>query len=88
MKDKHGKIVEVGDLIRVLEIYEGFLNTLPEDERILHEEMLHQKYVVDEILEDSTKASVSFFKDTAEGVYHGGLYMLSHEFEIVRKVGR
>ena len=85
MKDKYGKEVSVGDRVKVLEIYDGFLNMLPEDERILHEAMLNQEYVVDDIVENSTKASVSFWEKTPEGLYHGGLYMLSHEFELVEK---
>lgn len=85
MKDKHGKEVEVGDTVKVLEIYDGFLNVLPEDERILHEAMLNEEYVIDDIVEDSTKASVSFWQETEEGLYHGGLYMLAHEFELVKK---
>ena len=87
MKDKHGIAVEVGDLVRVLEIDSGFLSTLPDDERLLHEAMLNQEYEIDEIVEESTKASVSFWKETPEGLYHSGLYMLSHEFELVKKDG-
>jgi hypothetical protein len=87
MKDEHGMAVEVGDLVRVLEIDDGFLNILPDDERRLHEAMLNQEYEIDEIVEESTKASVSFWKETPEGFYHGGLYMLSHEFELVKKAG-
>ncbi|MGI1668754.1 MAG: hypothetical protein K6L74_00365 [Neptuniibacter sp.] len=85
MKDKHGVEVEIGDLVRVLEIYDGFLEALPEDERLLHEAMLNNEYVVDDIVEDSTKASVSFWKRMPEGIYSGGLHMLSHEFELVEK---
>lgn len=87
MKDKHGVVVEAGDLVRVLEINDDFLNILPDDERLLHEAMLNQEYEIDEIVEESTKASVSFWKETPEGLYHGGLYMLSHEFELVKKAG-
>lgn len=87
MKDKHGIEIDVGDLVRVLEIYDGFLNSLPEDERLLHEAMLGNEYVVDDLVEDSTKASISFSEKTLEGSYHGGLYMLSHEFEKVNKGG-
>lgn len=85
MKDKYGKEVTVGDRVKVLEIYDGFLNMLPEDERKFHEAMLNQEFVVDDIVENSTKASVSFCEKTPEGLYHGGLYMLSHEFELVKK---
>ena len=86
MKDKYGKEVSVGDSVRVLEIYKGFLDMLPEEERILHEAMLDQVYIVEEIVENSTKASVSFWEKASEGLYHGGLYMLSHEFELVKKL--
>ena len=85
MKDKHGNDVKVGDCVRVLVIYDGFLKSLPDDERALHEAMINQEYVVNEIVENSTKASVSFSKGTPKGIYHGGLYMLSHEFELVNK---
>ncbi len=87
MKDKHGLVVQVGDLVRVLEIYDGFLKMLPDDERFLHEAMLNNVYEVDEIIEGSTKASVSFWKETPEGLYHGGLCLLSHEFERVKQAG-
>ena len=62
MKDKHGLVVQVGDLVRVLEINDGFLKMLPDDERLLHEAMLNNIYEVDEIVEGSTKASVSFLE--------------------------
>lgn len=84
MKDKYGKAVAIGDRVKVLEIYDGFLNLLPQDERKLHQAMLNKEYIVDDIVENSTKASVSFSEETPEGFYHGGLHMLSHEFELVK----
>ena len=87
MKDKHGVEVDVGDLVRILEIDESFLKRLPDDERRMHEAMYLNEHEVDEIVEDGTKASVSFWREFPEGVYHGGLYMLSHEFELVKKSG-
>lgn len=87
MKDKHGVEVEIGDFVRVLEIDEGFLKILPDDKRQMHEAMRFKEYVVDDIVEGSTKASVSFWQEFPEGFYHGGLYMLSHEFELVKKGG-
>ena len=84
MKDRNGNTVKIGDLVRVLEIYDGFLQPLPEDERILHEAMLDNIYAIDDIVEDGTKASVSFEHKTSEGIYFGGLYMLPHEFILVK----
>lgn len=62
MKDEHGVEVEIGDFVRVLEIDEGFLKMLPDDERQMHEAMRFKEYVVDDIVEGATKASVSFWQ--------------------------
>ena len=88
MIDRNGQKVGVGDLVKILEIDEGFLGVLPEDERSLHKQLLNTVLAVDDIVEGSTKASVSFWKEFERGLYHGGLYMLPHEFEIVRKAGK
>lgn len=85
MKDKHGNTVELGDTVRVLEIYQGFLDTLPNDELVHIQAMLNHEYVIDDFPEEG-KASVSITWEFADGLLgHGGLYMLSHEFELVRK---
>ena len=84
MNDKNGTSVGVGDIVKVLEIYEGFLQMLPDDERLMHEAMLNNDYVIDAIVEGDTKASVSFEHKTPEGIYCSGLYMMPNEFELVK----
>jgi hypothetical protein len=87
MRDRHGNLVDVGDLVRVLEIAPEVLDSLADDERPHIYAMLHGEYEIDELPEEG-KVSVSITWDEGDGLTaHGGLYMLSHEFELVRKAG-
>ena len=85
MKDRHGNEVELGDVVRVVEICQEFLDVLSEDERVHIEKMLNQEYPIDDFPEQD-KASISISWQIEPGLTgHGGLYMLPHEFELVRK---
>jgi len=85
MRDRHGNPVTVGDVVRVLEIAPDVLASLAEDERPHHEAMLHNEYEIDDLPEPG-KVSVSISWEEGDGLTaHGGLYLLSHEFELVRK---
>lgn len=87
MKDLHGNEVAIGDIVRVLEIDQGLLDLLPDDELPHIVGMLHHEYPIDDIPEDG-KASVSIWWEDAPGyIGYSGLYMLSHEFELVKKAG-
>jgi len=85
MKDRHGNPVDVGDIVRVLEIPQCVLDTLDDEERPYIEAMLNNEYQIDELPEPD-KVSVSIWWEVGEGMHgYGGLYMLSQEFELVRK---
>ncbi len=85
MLDRHGNLIAIGDVVRVLEIAPEVLASLAEDERPHHEAMLNKEYEIDDLPEPG-KASVSIWWDEGGGlIAHGGLYLLSHEFELVRK---
>lgn len=85
MVDKHGNEIRIGDVVRVLEISQEFLSVLPSDERERIEAMRNKEYVVDDLPEPN-KASVSISWEEGEGqIAFSGLYMLSHEFELVRQ---
>jgi hypothetical protein len=85
MTDKHGNKVELGDIVRVVEICQEFLDVLPDDELVHIQNMVNREYPIDDFPE-SGKASVSITWEVEPGTSgHGGLYMLSHEFELVRK---
>jgi hypothetical protein len=87
MNDRHGNTVELGDVVRVVEICQEFLDVLPEDELVHIEKMLNQEYPIDDFPEQG-KASVSISWEIEPGLTgHAGLYMLPHEFELVRKAG-
>ena len=84
MQDRHGNKVVVGDVVRVIEIDPNFLAALPEAERPRIEAMLNNEFAVDE-LPSEVKASVSISWEENDGtVAFSGLYMLSHECELVR----
>lgn len=86
MKDRHGNAVEIGDVVRVLEICQDFLDLLPNDELPYIKAMLDEEYLIDDFPERG-KVSVSISWEIEPGLTgHGGLYMLSHEFELIRKV--
>jgi len=85
MKDRHNNNVNVGDVVRVLEICSEFLDVLPEEERPHIAGMLNNEYQIDEFPEEG-KASVSIewkYEDGTIGI--SGLYLLPHEFELVHK---
>lgn len=85
MKDRHGSTVGLGDVVRVVEICQAILDVLPEDELVHIEKMLNQEYPIEDFPEKH-KASVSISWEIELGLKgHSGLYMLSHEFELVRK---
>ena len=85
MRDRHGSPVAIGDLVRVLEIAPEVLASLADDERLHHEAMLHNEYEIDDLPEPG-KVSVSISWTEGEGLTAtGGLYLLAHEFELVRK---
>lgn len=85
MKDRNGTKVEIGDVVRVVEVSEEFLDLLPDDERSHIEGMLNNEYAIDDFPE-AGKASVSIWFEFGDGSHgFGGLYMLPHEFELVRK---
>ena len=85
MQDKHGNIVELGDVVRVVEICQEFLNVLPDDELVHIRNMLNREYPIDDFPE-SGKASISITWEIEPGrTGHSGLCMLSHEFELVRR---
>jgi hypothetical protein len=85
MLDRHGSPVAVSDVVRVIEIAPAVLASLADDERPHHEAMLNNEYEIDDLPEPG-KVSVSISWDEGDGlVAYGGLYLLSHEFELVRK---
>ena len=85
MKDRHGVEVNVGDIIRVLEISPEYLACLTDDERPHVQEMLNGEFAIDEFSEPG-KASVSIQWSEGEGLFaYSGLSMLPHEFELVRR---
>lgn len=87
MKDRHGNAVELGDVVRVVEICQAFVDVLPEDEVVHIQKVLNQEYAIDDFPEPG-KASVSISWKIEPGLTgQGGLYMLPHEFELVRKAG-
>jgi len=85
MKDRHGNEVELGDIVRVVEICQDFINQLPADELVYITKMLDQEYPIDDFPEQG-KASVSISWEIEPGLTgHGGLHMHPHEFELVSK---
>lgn len=85
MQDRHGNELAIGDRVRVLEIDRDFLDTLPDEERPCIEAMLNAEFAIDAFPEEG-KASVSIWVDEGNGQhFFGGLYLLSHEFELVRQ---
>jgi hypothetical protein len=83
MKDIDGNEVQVGDTVRVLRIDDDFLNgCLTDDERVHHLAMLDNDYVIDGIVEEGTKVSISIEWECDEGISMGGLHMLPSEFRL------
>ena len=86
MKDIDDNEIDVGDLVKVLRIDSDLLqNGLDDEERPLHEAMLNNDYIVDEIVCDGEKASVTVEWERPEGIMIGGLNMLPDEFRLVKK---
>ena len=86
MIDIDGNEIHVGDVVRILSIDDDFLNNcLTDDERPHHVAMLNNDYIVDEIVENGTKASVSIEWQEPEGIAIGGLYLLPTEIRLIRK---
>jgi hypothetical protein len=86
MRDKHGNEVQIGDEVRVLEIAPESISSFPDAEKSRIEAMLNNVFAIDDLPEEG-KVSVSVSWEEGEGqIAVSGLYMLSHEFELVRKV--
>ncbi|MES2018596.1 MAG: hypothetical protein V4484_19070 [Pseudomonadota bacterium] len=85
MLDVDGNEVNVGDVVKVLVIGAEFLECLTDEEKSHHAAMVGNDYVIDELVEDGLKASVSIEWEIEGGVAFGGLYMLSNEFRLTRK---
>lgn len=87
MKDRHGNDVAIGDIVRVLKIDLGLLDFLPEDELPHTLGMLNKDYPIEDFPEEG-KVSVSNWWEEGPGEFGCvSLYMLSHEFELVKKAG-
>jgi hypothetical protein len=72
-------------MVRVVELCQDFLDVLPDDELPHIVGMLNKVYPIDDFPEEG-KASVSITWEIEDGIFgYGGLYMLSHEFELVKK---
>lgn len=83
MFDCHGNSVQLGDIVRVLEICQDVIDYLPDDERDHVLGMLNKEYPIDDFPEEG-KASVSIWWEIGGGAMgYSGLYMHSHEFELV-----
>ena len=89
MTDIDGNVVDIGDLVRVLAIDQHWLDhVLADDEREQHRAMLHHVFVVDDIVDDGLKASVTICWDIEDGIATGGLHLLPHECRLVQKGGQ
>ncbi|MDQ1831002.1 hypothetical protein [Massilia scottii] len=87
MKDRHGNEVAIGDMVRVLEIYQGLLDMLPVDELPHTLAMLNSEYPIEDFPEED-KASVTNWWEEGPGQWAcSGLYLHAHEFELVKKAG-
>jgi len=85
MNDRLGNLVEVGDVIRMVEIPTDFLDTLNKNETPHIQEMLNNEYEIDSFTENG-KASAAISWNVGKGLTrHGRLDMSNHEFEVVRK---
>lgn len=58
MRDRHGNLVDVGDIVRVLEIAPEIIESLADDERPHIQSMLNEEYEIDDLPEEG-KVSVS-----------------------------
>lgn len=87
MKDIDGNEIEVGDIVKVINIDRDELKTyLAEDEIEYHLEMVNNDFVVDEIVWEGEGASVSFHIEEEPGYYiYGGLYLDSNQCRLVHK---
>jgi len=87
MKDIDGNEIEVGDIVKVINIDRDELTKfLAEDEIDNHLKMVDNDFVVDEIVWDGEGASVSFHIEEEPGYYiYGGLYLDSNQCRLVQK---
>jgi hypothetical protein len=85
MQDADGNEVGVGDVVRVLSVDSAFLESLTDEEKTHHVAMVGSDYVIDEIVDDGLKASVSIEWEIEDGIAIGGLYMLANEFRLTRR---
>ena len=87
MKDIDGNEVEVGDIIKVINIDRKELESyLAEDEIQYHLDMVNNNFEVDEIVWDGEGASVSFQIEEKPGHYFfGGLYLNPNQCRLVCK---
>lgn len=85
MRDVDGNEVRVGDVVKVLAIDAEFLGFLTGEEKSHHVAMMGNDYIINELIEDGLKASVSIEWEIEDGFACGGLYMLSSEFRLTKK---
>lgn len=85
MQDVDGNEVGVGDGVKILDTDAVFLESLTDDEKAYHLAMVGNDYIIDEIVEDGLKASVSIQWEIEDGIAYGGLCMLSSEFRLTKK---
>lgn len=87
MKDRHGNEVGIGDMVRVLEIDQGLLAWLPADELPHTLAMLNNAYPIEQFSEDGKACVKHWWQEGPGQAACTGLYMLAHEFELVKKAG-
>jgi len=83
MKDIDGNAVEVGDIVKVLVVREDI--PLADDEKPHVYAMLNNNYEIEELVNDNTQVSVSYWAKEEEGLMYGGLYLYPDEFRLVSK---
>ncbi|NHZ33233.1 hypothetical protein [Massilia rubra] len=88
MKDRHGNEVAIGDMVRVLEIDQGLLDWLPADELSHTLAMLNNEYPIEEFPEEGKISVTTWWEEGPGQSACSGLYLLAHEFELVKKAGR
>ncbi|NHZ63553.1 hypothetical protein [Massilia genomosp. 1] len=88
MKDLHGNEVAVGDIVRVLQIDQWLLDLLPADELPHTLAMLNNEYPIDDFSEDGKISVTNWWEAGPEQWACSSLYLLAHEFELVKKAGR
>lgn len=81
MKDIDGNTVSIGDTVKVLHIRDNIKAILAEDEIEPTLAMLGGDYVIDDIVNNNTQVSVSYWHDCQ----WGGLYLFPNEFRLVNR---